>query len=89
MAVRRVRHVALTGEPTQNKQWRIKLYLNNRLVHEGETKQLASPLTIPPSIVLGTEIFYFHHAYYRGLIGRTTVLNRALTEAEILRLSQE
>ncbi len=82
-------HVALTGEPTANKHWRVKLYLNSRLVHEGETKQLASPLTIPPSIVLGTEIFYFHHAYYRGLIGRTTVLNRALTEAEILRLSQE
>ena len=82
-------HVALTGEPTANKLWRVRLYLNSQLVHEGETKQLASPLTIPPSIVLGTEIFYFHHAYYRGLIGRTTVLNRALTGQELQRLSQE
>lgn len=34
-------HVALTGEPTANKLWRVNLYRNSRLLHEGEIKQLS------------------------------------------------
>jgi hypothetical protein len=29
-------------------------------------------------VILGAEIFYFHDAYYRGLVGRTLVFDRAL-----------
>ena len=41
------------------------------------------PMSIPPSAILGAEIFYFHDAYYRGLIGRTLIFNRTLT-ADVL-----
>jgi hypothetical protein len=68
--------VAVTGEPTADKKWTVRLYLDGKLVHEGTTKQLAAPLTLSPSVVLGAEIFYFHDAYYRGLVGRTLVFDR-------------
>jgi len=67
--------VAVTGEPTADKKWKVRLYLDGKLVHEGTTKQLAAPLTLPPSVVVGAEIFYFHDAYYRGLVGRTLVFD--------------
>ena len=41
---------------------------------------------IVPSLILGAEIFYFHDAYYRGLIGRTLVFNRTLTSHEVAEL---
>lgn len=82
-------HVALSGEPTANKKWRIRLYLDGKQVHEGVTTKLEAPMSIPPSLVLGTEIFYFHHAYYRGLIGRTLVFERALSAAEIENLARK
>ncbi|MBI3874591.1 MAG: hypothetical protein HY300_01195 [Verrucomicrobia bacterium] len=44
-------------------------------------------MNIPPSIVLGAELFYMHDAYYRGLIGRTTVFDRALPAEEIAALA--
>ena len=75
--------VAVTGEPTDDKKWKVKLYLDGKLVHEGTTKQLVAPLTLPPSVVLGAEIFYFHDAYYRGLVGRTLVFDRALRAADL------
>jgi len=75
--------VAVSGEPTADATWRVKLYLEGTLVHEGTTKQLAAPLTLPPSVVLGAEIFYFHDAYYRGLIGRTLVFDRTLGAADL------
>jgi hypothetical protein len=75
--------VAVTGEPTADKKWRVRLYLDGKLVHEGTTKQLAAPLTLPPSVVLGAEIFYFHDAYYRGLVGRTLVFDRPLAAADL------
>jgi hypothetical protein len=70
--------VAMTGEPTPDNKWRVQLYLDCKQVHEGITKKLAAPVTIPPSAVLGTELLYFHNAYYRGLIGRTLVFDRPL-----------
>lgn len=75
--------VAVTGEPAANNKWAVKLYVDGNLVNEGVTKNLASPLTLPPSIVMGTEIFYFHDAYYRGLIGRTLVFDRQVAPAEL------
>ena len=41
------------------------------------------------AIVLGCERFYLHGAYYRGLIGRTVVLNRALSGKELSLLSRD
>jgi hypothetical protein len=79
-------HVALTGEPTEGGKWQVRLYVDGKRVHERVTKQLAAPASWPSSLILGAELFYFHDAYYRGLIGRTLVFDRALTEEELGRL---
>ncbi len=81
-------HVALTGETTPNRRWRVRLYLDGRLVHEGVSRTMEAPATIPPSLILGAELFYLHDSYYRGLIGRTTVYDRALAAAEIAELAR-
>jgi hypothetical protein len=78
--------VAMTGEPTADGRWRVRLYLDGTPVHEGTTKALAAPLTLPPSVVLGAEIVYFHDAYYRGLVGRTLVFDRPLAAADLAAL---
>jgi hypothetical protein len=78
--------VAVSGEPTPDGKWRARLYLDGTLVHEGTTTKLAGPLTLPPSLVLGAEIFYFHDAYYRGLVGRTLVFDRPLGAAALAAL---
>lgn len=54
----------------------------------GLTSKMDAPTLTPPSLILGAEIFYFHDAYYRGLIGRTLVFERALSSAEIKELAQ-
>lgn len=81
-------HVAVTAEAADGK-WRIRIYQDGKCVAEGRTNELASPTTISATLVLGTELFYFHGAYYRGLIGRTTVFDRALTEEEIRACGQK
>ncbi len=81
-------HVALTAEPTAEKKWRVRLYLDGTAVHDEVTHKLTAPLSPPPSLVLGAELFYLHHAYYRGLIGRTLVLGRALDAAEVAALAK-
>jgi hypothetical protein len=73
----------MTGVPTANKQWQITLFIDGKQVATGETKKFEAPNVIPPSIVLGAELFYLHDAYYRGLIGRVTVLDRAVTAEEL------
>lgn len=78
--------VAVAGEPTADKKWTVRLFLDGKMVHEGTTKQLAAPLNLPPSVVLGAEIFYFHDAYYRGLVGRTLVFDRPLAPADLAAL---
>lgn len=81
-------HVAVTGEPTPAKSWKVRLYVDGKKVKEGEATRLPAPTSIPPSLVLGAEIFYFHDAYYRGLIGRTTVFGRCLTDDEVAALAK-
>jgi hypothetical protein len=88
VAAGRWQHVALTGEPAGGK-WRVRLYLDGKQVHEGTTAKADAPASIPPSLILGAEIFYFHDAYYRGLIGRTLVFERALSGEEVARLAGE
>lgn len=41
------------------------------------------------SIVLGCERYYLHGAFYRGLIGRTLILRRALNADELKLLAQD
>ena len=47
-----------------------------------------APCQIPPSLILASEIFYLHDSWYRGLIGRTMLLDRALNEGEIAELAR-
>lgn len=82
-------HVALTGTPAENKKWRVRLYLDGKLVQEGVTKVLDAPLSIPPSLILGAELFYLHDSYYRGLIGHTLVFDQALSGDRIAELAAE
>jgi len=81
-------HVAMTAEPTETKKWRVRIYLNGRKVAEGVTEKLEASGQVAPSFILGSEIFYLHDSWYRGLIGRTTMLDRALTEAEVAELAK-
>jgi hypothetical protein len=81
-------HLAVTGEP-DGKKWRVRLYLDGKKVGEGTTEKFDAPAILPPSLILGAEIFYFHDAYYRGLIGRTIVYDRALAEADVAKLAGE
>lgn len=85
VAADRWQHVALTGEPAGGK-WKVRLYVDGKPLAEGTTVKMDAPATIPPSLLLGAEIFYLHDAYYRGLIGRTLVFTRALSADEVARL---
>jgi hypothetical protein len=82
-------HVAVTAEPAADGKWRVRLYLDGKLVQDGVTKKFEAPekMTIPPSLILGAELFYMHSSYYRGLIGRTLVYDRALSEEQIAALA--
>lgn len=80
-------HVALTGTPTDDKKWRIRLYVDGKQVQEGVSQKLEAPMSISPSLILGAEIFYMHDAYFRGLIGRTTIYSRALDGSQIAQLA--
>ena len=40
------------------------LYLDGKQVHEGISQKVAAPLSPPPSLVLGPELFYLHDNYY-------------------------
>jgi hypothetical protein len=76
----------MTAKPTNGK-WDIRVYLDGKQVGEGLTKW-ESTATIPPSLILGAEIFYFHDAYYRGLIGHTLIFDRTLSADEIAKLAK-
>ncbi len=80
-------HIAMTASP-DGEQWRVRTFLNGQPMNEGLAK-LSTSQPIPPSLILGVEIFYFHDAYYRGLIGRTLVFERALTPPEITDLAKQ
>jgi len=79
-------HVAMTAEPTEAKKWRVRLYHNGKKVAEGVTEKLDATGQTAPSLILGSELFYLHDSWYRGLIGRTLLLDRALGDAEIAAL---
>ena len=81
-------HVAMTAEPTETKKWRVRVYLNGKKVVEGVTEKLDAPVQIPPSLILASEIFYLHDSWYRGLIGRTMLLDHALNEGEVAELAK-
>jgi hypothetical protein len=82
-------HVAITADPTPEMKWKIKLFVDGQCVHEALSEKNAPPFKMPPSLILGAEIFYLHSSYYRGLIGRTTVFDRALNDEEIRRPGQQ
>jgi hypothetical protein len=79
-------HVAVTGAQ-EGKDWRVRLFVDGKQVQEGTTKKLAAPTMMSPSLILGAELFYLHDSYYRGLIGRTTVFDRALDADAIQKLA--
>ncbi len=79
-------HIAMTAEPTDDK-WRVRTFLDGQPIGEGLAK-LPPSQTIPPSLILGAEIFYFHDAYYRGLIGHTLIFDRSLSAEEIAKLAK-
>ncbi|HVE39928.1 MAG TPA: LamG-like jellyroll fold domain-containing protein [Planctomycetota bacterium] len=81
-------HVAMTAEPTETKKWRVRIYLNGRKVAEGVTEKLEATGQVAPSLIFGSEIFYLHDSWYRGLIGRTMLLDHALTDVEITELAK-
>lgn len=83
----RWQHVAMTAEPRDG-QWFVRLYLAGQAVGEGTTKKFPADSVIVPSLILGAEIFYFHDAYYRGLIGRTLVLHRVASASEVVELAK-
>jgi hypothetical protein len=76
----------MTAEPTDS-QWRVRLFTEGKQVGEGTTKKFPADSVIVPSLILGAEIFYFHDAYYRGLIGPTLVFERALSDTEVSALA--
>jgi len=73
----------MTGEPTENRKWRIRLYVDGKRALERTTEKFDAPALIAPSLILGSELFYLHDAWYRGLIGRTTLLDHVLPEDQI------
>ncbi|MFQ3651722.1 MAG: LamG domain-containing protein [Gemmataceae bacterium] len=79
-------HVALTAAVNSEKHWEIKLYLDGQLVRQAVDKKAPVPLRAHDSVVLGTELHYLHCNYYQGLMGRTLILDRALSAAEIAEL---
>jgi hypothetical protein len=81
-------HVAMSAEPTETKKWRVRIYLNGRKVAEGVTEKMDATPQTAPSLIFGSEIFYLHDSWYRGLIGRTLLLDRALNEGEIAELAK-
>lgn len=58
-------------------------YVDGKLVKEAPSAKVAAPQPMPWALVLATERFYLDSAYYHGLIGRTTVFDRALRGEEI------
>lgn len=81
-------HIAMTAAPVDG-QWLVRIFLDGWQVHEGRTTKFSNNAPVVPSLVLGTEIFYFHDAYYRGLIGRVLVLDRAVGADELAPLIRE
>jgi hypothetical protein len=72
--------VAMTGEAEHSGRWKLRLFLDGKPVGEGRTEHFVGPASLPPSIILGSELFYLHDSWFRGRIGRVVVLDRAVAE---------
>lgn len=59
----------------------MRLYVDGRRVGEGMTETLQVTESVPDSLVLGSEYFYLHRHYYRGLMGAVQVVKRCLSES--------
>jgi hypothetical protein len=81
-------HVAMTAK-TQGDHVEVKLYLDGEEVGGGMTGDFQLDAPTPPSVILGGELFYLHDAYYRGLVGRTIILDQILAPKEIKKLAME
>src|SRR5262249_55832809 len=73
-------HVAMTAEPTETKKWRVRIYHNGKKVAEGVTEKLNATGQTGHSLIFGSELFYLHDSWYRGLIGRSMLIGRALSD---------
>lgn len=80
-------HTAMTAEPEAG-QWRVRLFVDGKQVGEGLTKKFPADSLVVPSVVFGAELFYLHSSYYRGLIGRSLIYDRALSASEIGELAK-
>lgn len=75
-------HAAMTAEPDAG-QWRVRLFVDGKQVGEGLTTKFPADSNVVPSVVFGAELFYLHSSFYRGLIGRSLIFDRALSASEI------
>ena len=63
-------------------------YLGAYKSYEGR-QSVPFAMSLGGALVLGTERYYLHSSYYRGLIGRTLVIKRALTPEDIAALAKD
>ena len=63
-------------------------YLNAYKSYEGK-QAVPFAMGLGGALVLGTERYYLHSNYYRGLIGRTLVIKRSLTPQDIAALAKD
>ena len=63
-------------------------YLSSYKAYE-KCQTLPFAMSFGGGLVLGAERYYLHDSYYRGLLGRTLVFNRALPLDEILLLARD
>ena len=45
-------HVAITGEATPEKKWRVRLFLDGQPIKQGVSQKLAAPTLMPSSLIL-------------------------------------
>ncbi|WP_439623871.1 LamG-like jellyroll fold domain-containing protein [Gemmata sp.] len=79
--------LAVTGERAAGNKCRVRVYVDGALVADAVTKahEVAKDGTEGGGVelIFGAEQWYLHAYYFRGLIGRTTVFDRALTPKEL------
>jgi hypothetical protein len=79
--------VAMTCKPEADGH-RVRLLVDGEPVGEGMVNGLANEKSVADSIVLGTEIYYLHGAYYRGLIGRVLVVLGVVDDSTLRGISR-
>lgn len=84
----RWQHVAMACRPDEG-AWTVRMFLDGHPAGGGRAASLPVGDAVPDSLVLGAEYFYLHTNFYRGAIGRTVVVGRALDEAEVAALAAE